>query len=213
MDAFCEKTYRKLSDEFLLDVYKKSKSVKHRIHAISEVLSAHTKSNKRKSFILASHLVMNYMIPSGVKASIRGNAFNDIVFNYLRNIVSSKKMLTLTREAFPDVMMDQTYLNEIPDWFIKDTKTHKLILGYNQIDLWTGGAQCNRAHKYLQNDGLYKALEDKYQCRLVCMIASPLPGTMKKTSKIYKILEEGFQKKRLIYIKQLRLLLQETMSR
>ena len=123
-------------------------------------------------------------IPAGVKASIRGYRFNEIVYSYLSNIISVKKKpeILLTKESFPDCINVHTHLNEIPDWCVINKKTKRVMIGYNQIDLWTGGAQCNRADKYLQNHALFKILERKYKCTLVCVIAAPLPSSMRKTS-------------------------------
>ena len=211
--TFCAKTYRRLSDEFLLDIYKKTNSVQKRIKVISEYLSNEMNLKPRKSNSIASYLVMTYMIPAGVKASIRGYRFNEIVYSYLSNIISVKKKpeILLTKESFPDCINVHTHVNEIPDWCVMNKKTKRVMIGYNQIDLWTGGAQCNRADKYLKNHALFKILEKKYKCTLVCVIAAPLPSSMRRTSKIYKILEEGFQTQRLIYVKQLRHRLQDIM--
>ena len=38
-------------------------------------------------------------------------------------------------------------MQEIPDFYIETA--NRIIIGFNQIDLWNGGAQLNRASKYI----------------------------------------------------------------
>jgi len=211
IEGYCSKTDRCLSDDFLFDVYKKSKSVKQRVNNIKEHLSKNTRLTPKKCCSLATDIVLRYMIPSGVKASIRGKVFNDLIAKEIQIHLKHHPYLAFQRESFPDSLKHQTFLNELPDWYIMNTKTKKIIIGYNQIDLWSGGAQCNRAHKYLHNAMVYKTLQTKYNCKLVCMIAKkiPLTTTSKNPSKIHKILEEGINNNKLFYIKHLRHLILE----
>jgi hypothetical protein len=36
---------------------------------------------------------------------------------------------------------------EIPDWYILEKSTGKVIIGMNQLDLWSGGQQINRGFR------------------------------------------------------------------
>ncbi len=195
--GFCPKTLRSLDDSFLFDKYKQSVSVRRRMEQLSACLQKNTHLSVKKCGQLANIITLENMIPSGVKASVRGRVFNELVAKRLRR--HTYKNLIIKTESFPESMKNQKQLHEIPDWYIENIKTGEKIVGYNQIDLWSGGAQCNRAHKYLANYKLYQTLKKKHNCTLVCIIASRIPS--KNSSKNFKVLQSAIKENRLFYIR------------
>lgn len=89
------------------------------------------------------------------------------------------------------------YHLEIPDWYILEKETNKIIIGMNQLDLWSGGQQLNRATKYI--------LDNKYDnktSKLLCVICNEIQIKTKK-NKIYKLFEIGFENNTLCYLNNL----------
>ena len=84
---------------------------------------------------------------------------------------------------------------------IEDTKTRRLLVGYNQLDFWNGGHQTNRGGKYILDDNIHRRLQKK-GVRVVCVIYNKIP-TMSPNSKIYDIISVGAKRRRLTYVKGL----------
>ena len=96
----------------------------------------------------------------------------------------------------PDYDMD-----EIPDWYVYHETKKIIIIGVNQIDLWSGGSQLNRGYKYIFNE---KLNSDK--SKLLCVVCNDVDVTSKKT-KLFKLLSHGFEHNRLCYISNLFLII------
>ena len=75
------------------------------------------------------------LIPAGTKGVIRGNKFNNIVKNIIENIKLDESRYTICYEKQCELCIT----SEIPDWFIQEKITNKIIIGMNQLDLWGGG--------------------------------------------------------------------------
>ena len=87
--------------------------------------------------------------------------------------------------------------DEIPDWYIHDKFTNKTIVGMNQVDLWGGGHQTNRASKYL---------DEKYNTRnykIICVVANETKVDNYKSKK-YNIFNTGFKNDTLCYLGNLK---------
>lgn len=194
-----------LSDKSLLTEYKNSKAFINRQDNISNImyeiihhrLSQYIDNEivEDLTYIISMELVDNlvdYIIPTGVKGSIRGNKFNLIVKNFILNIGLDPNIFDIQFEKCNAMYMT----DEKPDWYIFNKITNKILIGMNQIDLWGGGAQYNRAMKYLnyQSNG-----NDK----LICVVYNNIKITQRDydhQTKKYKIFDTGFRNNTICYL-------------
>jgi hypothetical protein len=80
--------------------------------------------------------------------------------------------LNLDSERFEICFEKQCVLSittEIPDWYILEKSTGKVIIGMNQLDLWSGGHQINRGAKYLIDNNVNLNLIDGENISLLHM--------------------------------------------
>ena len=186
----CHDTLKQLSDEALLSEYKNSKSFKNAILKHEIILSRYL-DNQSLQKLLKDPDYINRLIPSGTKGVIKGNTFNRIVKEYLLNLGLDPERFKLTFEE------ESNFFNqEKPDWYILEKTTQRIVIGMNQLDLWSGGHQSNRGSKYL---------DDKYcteNLKLVCVVANHIQFVSSKNKK-YKIFEKGFPNNTLCYLKNL----------
>ena len=142
-NEICYDTIDKLKDSYLLDEYIKCESVQNEIKNLREILEKYKIEPKQRELITNDYLLK--LIPAGTKGVMRGNKFNSIVKDTIKN-------LDLDSERFEICFEKQCVLSittEIPDWYILEKSTGKVIIGMNQLDLWNGGHQINRVFKYL----------------------------------------------------------------
>ena len=130
-----------------------------------------------------------FIVPVGAKSNARGHAFNKIVCEELRRICSKKKYLTFVAEY------NHKLFHERLDWMIINTKTNQNICGYNQIDLWSGGHQLNRGSKYVLDDHLHKRLKLKKLSLVNIVLDGPV--SLRKNTKVFKIVSHGVKNNRL----------------
>lgn len=83
--------------------------------------------------------------------------------------------------------------SEIPDWYILDKITKKVIIGMNQLDLWYGGHQINRGYKYIIDN----KLKDENK-KLLCVVCNEIQ--LKGNNKIYRMFDKGFKDNTLCYL-------------
>ena len=187
----CENTINKLTDAYLLNEYKECKSVKNEINKLELILDKYNIETKKKELILNDYILK--LIPAGTKGVIRGTKFNSIVKETINN-------LKLNNERF-EICFEKQYqkciTTEIPDWYILEKSTDKVIIGMNQLDLWDGGQQSNRGSKYLINN---KNNTDK--SKLLCVICNEIKFKSNK-NKAYKLFEVGYNNDTLCYIKNI----------
>ena len=187
----CHKTLQDLSDKNLMGEYIECKSVKNKIKLLENVLEKHI-DNEVKEKIIQEYLLE--LIPAGTKGVIRGNKFNKIIENYIIN-------LNLNEERF-DVKFEKKcnehFTSEIPDWYIMEKSTNKIIIGMNQLDLWGGGQQLNRGSKYIENSKY-----NNENSKLLCLICNEIQFKSEK-SKAYKLFEIGFKNNTLCYLNNLK---------
>lgn len=186
----CHTTIGKLTDVALLDEYKISKSVKAKSEKLRQVLVKNKIEPKKIKSVINDYMLE--LIPPGTKGSIRGNKFNSIVEEYIIGLNLDKKRFEVCFEK-----KCKAYdTNEIPDWYILDKQTNKVMIGMNQMDIWSGGQQTNRGSKYLID------FKNTDACKLVCVICSKIELTSDK-NKAYKLFDIGFANNTLCYIKNL----------
>jgi hypothetical protein len=94
------------------------------------------------------------LIPPGLKAHVAGESFNQQVKTVLEDELGDDDEYQLCFEACPYPKVLAMYGLERPDWCL--TWKNHCVVGYNQIDIWSGGAQTNRGAKYILNDSLHE---------------------------------------------------------
>lgn len=90
------------------------------------------------------------------------------------------------------------YTNEIPDWYILEKNTNKILIGMNQLDLWGGGQQLNRGFNYIV-DNKYNTQTSK----LLCVVCNDITLKTQK-NKAYKLFEIGFKNNTICYLNNLK---------
>jgi hypothetical protein len=150
-EEICYKTLEELTDTNLLEEYKECISVKNEIKKLGNILDKYI-SDETKQKIIQEYLIN--LIPAGTKGVIRGNKFNNIVKRFITNLNLDKERFEICFEKKCKFHLT----SEIPDWYILEKSTNKIIIGMNQLDLWSGGHQINRASKYIENNKHSKLL-------------------------------------------------------
>lgn len=188
----CRETLAALSDEQLLSEYKECTSVKNEITKLEDILGKRGVDSETRKGIINDYTLN--LIPPGTKGVIRGNKFNKIVEKFI-------KKLGLCVERF-DVCFEKTcddhFTTEIPDWYIFEKKTNQIIIGMNQLDLWSGGHQLNRGSKYLIDNK-----HNNSNSKLLCVVCKEIQFSSKK-NKSYQLFDTGFDNDTLCYLNNLK---------
>ena len=183
-------TLEELTDAKLMCEYKDCKSVKNKIKKLSDVLGKYI-DEETKQKIIQEYLLQ--LIPAGTKGVIRGNKFNNIVKQFI-----TKLALDIDRfEICFEKKCEGHFTTEIPDWYILEKSTNKIIIGMNQLDLWGGGQQLNRGSKYIENNK-----HNNENSKLLCVVCNEIQFKSKK-NKAYKLFETGFENNTLCYLNNL----------
>jgi hypothetical protein len=190
-NEICHDVIHQLKDENLIHEYKNCSSVKKKIQKLESVLKCHHIDTETIHKIINDYLLE--LIPAGTKGNIRGHTFNKIVKNHIMSLQLDSCRFEICFEKKHSFYMT----NEIPDWYIFEKTTQKIIIGMNQLDLWNGGQQVNRGSYYLQNQ---KNDDEKY--KLLCVICNDIQFKNKK-KKLFKLFETGFEKNTLCYLKNI----------
>ncbi len=185
--------WKSLDDKILYDKYIEYPSVKNKINNLKKYLKETNITEQQIANIINNKdFCLEFLIPPGTKGAVRGNEFNNIIKN---------KILSFTfLDADYDIQFEKKCSNlatdEIPDFYILNTKLNKAIIGMNQISLIGGGHQTNRASKYIFNN---KSDNDN---KTICLIAE-YPELIKSKNKTYKIFSKGFENNILLYLSDL----------
>lgn len=195
-NEICRETLHKLSDEILMETYLKCSSVKSNIQQLIDVLNICDIPKDKQDKII--NLYSPHLIPAGTKGVIRGNTFNSIVQKHIEE-------LHLPQDVF-DVYFEKKHPNymtsEIPDWYIYHKRNNKILIGMNQLDLWSGGQQINRGSKYIIQE---KNNENR---RLICVVSNDVQIKSEK-SKMYTLFDTGFKNNTLCYLTNLKNIIYE----
>ena len=184
----CYETLQELTDTNLMFEYKDCISVKNKIKKLSDVLGEFNDEETIQK-IIEKYLLE--LIPAGTKGVIRGNKFNAIVKKYITK-------LSLDTDRFEICFENKCeghFTTEIPDWYILEKSTNKILIGMNQLDLWGGGQQLNRGSKYIENN-------NNENSKLLCVVCNVIQFKSKK-NKAYKLFESGFENNTLCYLNNL----------
>ena len=195
---FCHDTIEQLSDVNLLSEYMKSNSVQNEIVKLGNVLDKYVDEEKKQKII--NDYILE-LIPAGTKGVIRGNKFNKIVQRCICNLALDTERFEYCFEKKHELHMT----SEIPDWYIFEKNTNKIIIGMNQLDLISGGHQLNRGYKYLVDNK-----HNTEQSKLLCVISNYTQFNCNKNNsknnsknKAYTLFETGFKNNTLCYLKNL----------
>lgn len=179
--------WNKLDDRELFNLYVEQPAVqKNKQNFKEDLLKYEIPTDVVDKLFSDKDFMLKYIIPPSVKSTIRGNKFNNLV----KDAILSLNLSTDFEICF-EKNCKQHNTSEIPDFYVK--KNEKIIIGFNQIDLWDGGHQTNRGSKYIINN---QSTDD---IKIVCIITK-YPELLKTKSKKYKIFKEGFDKNILFYI-------------
>lgn len=192
------KAIPELEDDALVSYYRKCKSVRSRLDKIRKTLSEHGFDHE-KSAKLALQLLE---VPPGTKSHVRGNLFNDIISREISAILRKLKL-----DADFQKEKRHPFFHEIPDWIV--TKKGKTLVGYNQISLFGGGHQLNRASKYVMDDKFHAKLS-KRRIKMICVVRD-VPRL--RSGKSFEILSKGIAKRRIYCMKGLKSLINEYFCR
>jgi hypothetical protein len=186
----CYETLEELTDAKLMCEYKDCNSVKNEIKKLSDVLGKYI-DEETKQKIIKEYLPQ--LIPAGTKGVIRGNKFNSIVKQYITNLSLDTERFEINFEK----ICECHFTTEIPDWYILEKSTNKIIIGMNQLDLCSGGHQINRGFKYLIDNK-----HNNEKSKLLCVICNEIQFKSNK-NKAYKLFETGFKNNTLCYLNNL----------
>jgi hypothetical protein len=186
----CYETLEKLTDVKLICEYKDCKSVKNKIKKLNEVVGKYNNEETKQKIIQE---ILLDLIPPGTKGVIRGNKFNNIVKQFI-----TKLELDADRfDIYFEKKCEEYFTTEIPDWYILEKSTNKIIIGMNQLDLWGGGQQLNRGSKYIENNK-----HNNENSKLLCLVCNEIQFKSKK-NKAYKLFKTGFENNTLCYLNNL----------
>ena len=187
----CHDTIEALTDAKLINDYIQCNSVQMEIQKLRDVLRKYMIDEETQQNIIKDYILQ--LIPPGTKGVIRGNKFNKIIQEFITN-------LNLGSDRF-DVCFEkkcETHLTtEIPDWYILEKSTNRIIIGMNQLDLWGGGQQLNRGSKYIENNR-----HNTENSKLLCVVSNDIQFKSKK-NKAYKLFNIGYSNNTLCYLNNL----------
>tara|TARA_B110000261_G_scaffold163813_1_gene210915 strand:+ start:566 stop:1255 length:690 start_codon:yes stop_codon:yes gene_type:complete len=186
----CYETLKNLTDAELICEYNDCDSVKNEIKKLSDVLGKYIDEETKEKIIQEYSL---QLIPAGTKGVIRGNKFNNIVKQYITKIELGTDRFEICFEK----KCECHFTSEIPDWYILEKSTNKIMIGMNQLDLWRGGHQINRGSKYLIDNK-----HNSENSKLLCVICNEIEFKSNK-NKAYKLFETGFENNTLCYLNNL----------
>jgi hypothetical protein len=156
----CFETLKELTDSKLLSEYKNCNSVKNEIQKLSHILEKYI-DEETKQKIIQEYLLQ--LIPAGTKGVIRGNKFNNIVKQFILKLMLDTERFEICFEK----KCEEYFTSEIPDWYILEKSSNKIIIGMNQLSLWGGGQQVNRGSKYIENNK-----HNNEKSKLLCVVCN-----------------------------------------
>jgi len=187
----CYETLEELTDINLMCEYKECNSVKNEIKKLRDILEKYIYDEETKQKIIQDYLLE--LIPAGTKGVIRGNKFNKLVKQFITKLELDADRFEICFEK----KCEGHFTSEIPDWYVLEKSTNKIIIGMNQLDLWGGGQQLNRGSKYIENNK-----HNNENSKLLCVVCNEIQFKSKK-NKAYKLFEIGFKNNTLCYFNNL----------
>lgn len=133
--------------------------------------------------------VTDHIIPAGTKGVIRGLEYNRIVQEQLSHYFGAFSLHFEEKCPAYDAP-------ERPDWWLHCQHANRYIIGYNQVDLWVGGAQRNRANKYLSDKTILPPNVD-----VLCVVSKRLRN--KRANGFCERATKAFAARRVCYTSEL----------
>lgn len=177
--------HTELADDAMFAFFRKSPSVQARCDTLRRALERYGVSSMVSARVVRD-VFDALLVPAGVKSHTRGMLFNEIVGRELRDVLRKSDAV---RDGRYELSFETRtpIVSEIPDWTIRDADTGRLLIGFNQIDLWSGGHQLNRGGKYVLDDRLHRRLSDEHDARLLAVVAQELPTRTRRGSKVHRM--------------------------
>lgn len=193
INAYIKNGYDAYIDNKLKDINVFSKSIKlqktldNTINRINNIVNIDTERSKR----MLKRELIPLLTPPGLKASVRGDFFN----KYIKKLMI--KSMDPKHNPSVNLKFEQKtkHMPEIADWILQFN--NKTYIGYNQLDLWNGGAQLNRASKYILDDTLHKRL-NKQNVYIICVVARNYIYKSNNT-KADNMIKKGIMSERLMW--------------
>ena len=196
LKEICYDTIYKLKDINLIDNYKETKSLNIKLNNLSKILSQYITDDKIKDSI------MNDMIcdltPSTTKSIIKDHQFNYIVNQKIDSFNLDKKQFRIHY----DTHYNSNLIYEKPDWYIIDNYDNKVLIGMNQLDIWSGGYQKNRGFNYLYKYDTILSKCNNTKVKLICVVCNEIKLKSNK-NRIYQLFNKGFTNNTLCYLNNL----------
>lgn len=179
-----------LSDESLMPLFLESKSLKERVATLEGMMRKHIGEEEIKK-IMSDYT--NEMVPAGTKGVIRGNIFNQMV----KDTIEAMNLEKIGLEIAFEKTHPKHPTSEIPDWYVYDASADRILVGMNQLDLWSGGQQTNRGSKYVVENKI-----DTDKLKLISVIAYH-PRNLGESKKM-NLFKVGFANNSLAYMGDLK---------
>ena len=112
---------QELSDAKLISEYKNCNSVKNKIKKLGDILNKYI-DEETKQKIIQEYLLQ--LIPAGTKDVIRGNKFNKLVKQFITKLDLDTNWFEICFEK----KCEYHITTEIPDWYILEKSTNKIII-------------------------------------------------------------------------------------
>lgn len=188
--TFDPQVWTSLSDENLRGLFMEQKSSKKRMDLARKQIRSVLLDEDMIGSLMS--VLEDHFLSPGMKGVVRGNEFNRIVKHIL-----SDNFDHFHYELFFETECRAFHTPEKPDWWIHCKTTDRYVIGFNQVDLWTGGAQTNRRNKYL-SESFHK--EASTNVSMLCVVCAPMTATLLQTnSKHFEMIYGSFQQNRLCY--------------
>ena len=194
--GYCPTIAQALSDDVLASAYAESVCMKKKRVLFAGMMTQHLGVDTAQTVGAQAFMddLLRASVAPGLKGVIRGNRFNRLVAEKVRECLGDAPHLTVTTEE------KLPFLNEIPDWCVWDAHSGRRLVGYNQLDLWEGGQQTNRGSKYVVNDALHNQLPEQVSVLSVVAHHVRLQSTK---NKVYTLFQKGVATQRIAYANHL----------
>lgn len=186
-NQYCE--FNELTDDFIFKKCIKTDKFKEHLEMFREIFSNYI-DDKKINLILNDTDFCKKIIQPGLKGVVKGLEFNNIVKEHINNLnLSNNYEIEFEKEHC------KYKVGEIPDFYIYNKNTDKIIIGMNQLDLWEGGQQSNRGDKYIIN-----CKYNSDNIKFLGVVYNNCKLSKNKNTKKYKLFNKGFTDKTLCYV-------------